>query len=1200
MSPSSEREEALFAEALARPESERAAFLDRACAGDATLRARLAALFDAHAAPSSALDELVTLPAFRSDERPGDQIGRYKLLEILGEGGCGIVYLADQKEPVRRRVALKVIKLGMDSVEVVARFEAERQALALMDHPNIANVLDAGTTDTGRPYFVMELVSGSRITAYCDEHRLSLTKRLELFIQVCHAIQHAHQKGIIHRDIKPSNILVTEVDGVPVPKVIDFGIAKATQGQLTDRTVLTAIAQFVGTPAYMSPEQAEFSGRDIDTRSDIYSLGVLLYEMIAGRPPFDPGPLLEAGLDEVRRHIREVEPPRPSTRLSTLTDAERAAIAQQRNTEPGRLSTLLRSDLDWIVMRCLEKDRTRRYDTANGLANDIQRYLNHEPVTASPPSAVYRLRKLVVRHKVFFASAAAVMFVLLAGSVVSTWQAVRAVRAERLASARLQAELTARQDADTQRKLAVDRLGSAQAAQQEAEKARTHADEQRKVADEQRKVADEQRVRAEASLKAESAALRDSEQQKALAEKERRRALAAEKSARDEAAISAAVNQFLQDDLLRQADSRAQAEAQSIPDPDLKVRDALDRAAERVENRFQKQPLVEAAIRDTIGRTYLGLGAADKAAPQFERAVALRQTALGSDHPDTLSSMHYLGAAYTRLGRFAEAEATLTQTLEARKRTLGEEQIQTLATITNLAAVFRRQGRTEEASALLASAQEISKRVNGPNDPRTLTIAGNLATIYAEQGKPAKATSIYFDIYTTQEAVLQPTHPDLLATKNSLANLYMRLGETNNAAKLIREVCETRKQVLGPEHPETLSAMNDLASVLRAQRRLDESAALLNDTIETRRRVLGPDHPDTLVSISNLACTYWSQGRRDEATALFADTARGEERALGPANPDTLCSQDNLARAYYQQGRLDDAANVFRQTFTVRQEALGRKHRDTFHNARNLGTVYLNQKKYAEAEQLLLQWCYQQLSENDFQDLVAVQLETELLDITGLLASLYTGWGDAGKARDWTARYALLSIKRWTRIRGDEEASSATRSSLNTASTTRMTTTSTQSTRQLTSTTSRPVSPTPTTTSPAPVTSAPPSTATPTPPAATTPTPAPGKPRPAPGTPPPASGTVTLPRPSIPFNPTPPAGTRRPEPGTVRPPSSGSPRPPAASSSSGSSGTRVSTPSSSGSTSSSGSSGSRTSTSTSSGSSSSPRPTSSPASRPPQ
>jgi len=396
--------------------------------------------------PGSEASPPASPAAEAAEEKAGDRIGRYKLLQQIGEGGCGVVYMAEQTEPVKRRVALKVIKPGMDTKQVLARFEAERQALALMDHPNIAKVLDAGATDAGRPFFVMELVRGVRITEYCDQNNLSTPKRLQLFVQVCKAIQHAHQKGIIHRDIKPSNVLVTvQEDGTPTPKIIDFGVAKATGGlQLTEQTFFTAFEQFIGTPAYMSPEQASMTTLDIDTRSDIYSLGVMLYELLTGKTPFDARDLLKAGLGEMRRIIREEEPRRPSTRLSSLSAEEQTAVAERRQSEPPRLVHQVRGDLDWIVMMCLEKDRRRRYETAHDLAVDIERHLRHEPVTAAAPSVLYLAGKFIRRHQAGLATATAMVLLLVAGVVVSAWQAVRATRAEQVQARLRDAAETAR------------------------------------------------------------------------------------------------------------------------------------------------------------------------------------------------------------------------------------------------------------------------------------------------------------------------------------------------------------------------------------------------------------------------------------------------------------------------------------------------------------------------------------------------------------------------------------------------------------------------------------------------------------------------------------------------------------------------------------------------------------------------------------
>src|SRR5438093_2797381 len=474
MEQAEQREEAVFEAALQLPADQRAAYLDQSCAGDADLRRRVEVLLGAFERAGGFLKQPATPErtvrfSLPPTEKPGDRIGRYKLLEQIGEGGCGVVYVAEQEEPVRRRVALKVIKLGMDTKQVIARFDAERQALALMDHPNIAKIFDAGVTDSpqnvaqasppassrgaspgvgpggetppkpagedaratlsaGRPYFVMELVRGIKITDYCDQHHLPPRERLDLFIQVCRAIQHAHQKGVIHRDIKPSNILVTLHDGVPVPKVIDFGIAKATQGRLTDQTVYTAFEQFIGTPAYMSPEQAEMSGLDIDTRSDIYTLGVLLYELLTGKTPFDPKELLAAGLHQTRPTLREVTPVKPSTRLTQDLVGDDVRRLKSKSEEEIRASSrrllqtkdlihALRGDLDWIVMKCLEKERSRRYETANGLATDITRHLNNEPVAARPPTRSYRFKKTVHRNKLAFGAAGAIAVALLSGVI---------------------------------------------------------------------------------------------------------------------------------------------------------------------------------------------------------------------------------------------------------------------------------------------------------------------------------------------------------------------------------------------------------------------------------------------------------------------------------------------------------------------------------------------------------------------------------------------------------------------------------------------------------------------------------------------------------------------------------------------------------------------------------------------------------------
>jgi serine/threonine protein kinase len=551
------------------------AYLDEVCGDDSDLRARVRALLDADQRADSLIDDAVppdfepsataNLPSLPT-EGPGMVIGPYKLIEQIGEGGMGVVYRAEQTSPVRRTVALKIIKPGMDTRQVIARFEAERQALALMDHPGIAKVLDAGATDAGRPYFVMELVKGVPITTYCDTVHLTPRERLELFIPVCQAIQHAHQKGIIHRDVKPSNVLVTMLDGKPVPKVIDFGVAKAIDQRLTERTMFTQHGAIVGTFEYMSPEQAELSGLDIDTRSDIYSLGVLLYELLAGSTPLEKEKVREAAYSEILRLIRETEPPKPSTRLSDSGD-RLASLAAQRRMEPARLTRQVRGELDWIVMKALDKDRTRRYETASGFARDLERHVNGEPVEAGPPSAWYKLRKLVRKRRALVATVGAFGAMLLIAATAGTYLAIRATNAERLAKRRLLEATTA--------KTAVE---------------------------------------------------------------------AAEKSARAEADKSKAINDFLTEDLLTQAEP-----GKNSPEDRVTLLEVLDRAADKVGDHFRDQPELEAELGLTIAWTYHGLSSWTKAERHSRAVLESSRRRLGRESQVALVAQSRLAHTYITL-----------------------------------------------------------------------------------------------------------------------------------------------------------------------------------------------------------------------------------------------------------------------------------------------------------------------------------------------------------------------------------------------------------------------------------------------------------------------------------------------------------------------------------------------------------------------
>jgi len=787
----SEHEIEVFNTALELPPAERAAYLDQACAGETALRQRVEALLQASEESCACLEGSAAVlpgrgrtvsPPHIPAEKPGDRIGRYKLLEQIGEGGCGVVYMAEQEQPVRRRVALKVIKLGMDTKQVIARFEAERQALALMDHPNIAKVLDAGATNTGRPYFVMELVKAIPITRYCDENNFNTVRRLSLFVQVCQAIQHAHQKGIIHRDIKPSNVLVADHDGLPVPKIIDFGIAKATTDQrLTDKTLFTAFEQFLGTPAYMSPEQAKLSGLDIDTRSDIYSLGVLLYELLTGKTPFDAKRLREAGLDEVRRIIRDDEPARPSTKLETLDAVEQTTVATHRQSDPPKLAHLLRGDLDWIVMKALDKDRSRRYETANGLAMDIQRHLENEPILARPPSAAYRLQKAWQRHKTAFAVASLIAVVLVAATGISAWQAVRAIHAETLARERLT-------ESEASSALAMERL-------------------------------------------AESEAIR-----KFLTD-----VFQSPDPARDGRTITVAESlsnavDNLDTELTNQPARRAKLQAtlgltyfalglyrEAIPLQE-KVRDYC-MAASGLE-----YPDTLNAM-DNLARSYYEVGRWPEALKLREQVLTIRRKALGPEHPDTLSAMHNLAISYDDADRRDEALKLREQLLTLRRKVLGPEHLDTLWAMDDLAISYA-EDRRDEALKLREQLLTLRRKALGPEHPDTLHAMHGLALSYISLRRNDEALKLLEQVLALRRKVNGPEHPDTLWAMNDLALSYGSVGRYNDAITLQEQALTLRRKALGPKHSDTGRSMNDLAYSYSAVGRSSEAITLLEQHCE--------------------------------------------------------------------------------------------------------------------------------------------------------------------------------------------------------------------------------------------------------------------------------------------------------------------------------------------------------------------------------
>jgi eukaryotic-like serine/threonine-protein kinase len=887
--PPSER--SVFEGALEQPSPQaRAAYLERACAGDAALRREVEALLAAH-------DRLNSLAAGAGDHGPaptlaepaaplcpGAALGPYRLLQKLGEGGMGTVWLAEQHEPVRRQVALKVVKPGMDSKRVLGRFEAERQALALMDHPHIAKVLDAGATPEGRPYFVMELVRGVPLTQFCDDRRLPLRQRLELFVSVCQAVQHAHQKGVIHRDLKPSNVLVGQYDGVAVPKVIDFGLAKATGGRLTDGTLCTGLGQVVGTLEYMSPEQADFGNPDIDTRSDVYSLGVLLYELLTGSTPLEGWDGRGAGLLEVLRRIREEEPPRPSARLAAAEGLP--ALAAKRGSEPRRLSGLVRGELDWIALRALEKDRSRRYESASALAADVQRHLNDEPVSAGPPGAGYRLRKFLCRHRRPVLAAGLVLVALFAGIVGTTWGLVAAEGA--------------RQAEAEQRRL--------------VEKERDAKETARQVAV----------AAAEKATKAAEAEAAERRQAEAVAD--------------------------LMESVFRGVDPDAERKG----DPGLKAQlvAQLKRAAAKLETDYAGQALVRARLGHALGMTYLGLGEPATAVSLFRGAFRERRSRLGPDDRNTLGSHNSLGVALLAAGRTAEAIQVLEQVRQRRNKALGPKHLDTLATANNLAGAYYAAGRFAKAIRLHEQVGPALLERLGPGHPRVLNSVNNLAAAYQRVGRTEKSLQLHELVAKAQARALGPDHKQTLLTLNNLASAYQDADRVEDAIRLYQKVAALQAKKFGVDHPLAMTTLSNLATAYEEAGRTAEAIDLMKRVHNTEAKNRGPDHPRTLQTLANLGGAYRNAGRPAEAIPVLEQVGARQAKVLGADHIDALLTAGNLARAYLDVGRTAEAIPLLERVLARVAGQLGPDHQYALITAFHLARAHQKAGSTAEAIKL--------------------------------------------------------------------------------------------------------------------------------------------------------------------------------------------------------------------------------------------------------
>ena len=860
----------IFEVAFDVPPEEREAILSRECGGDAALRRRvermLAGVDDelflkrptGHGiSPTAAgvpgVPDVTPLP-----ESAGTMIGPYRVVRLIGEGGFGAVYLAQQREPIVREVAIKIIKLGMDTKQVIARFEQERQALAMMDHPSIARVIDAGATDAGRPFVVMDFVDGTPIAQFCDEHSLSVPERIDLFIQVCNAVQHAHTKGIIHRDLKSSNVLVSLQDGKPVARVIDFGIAKAIGGVAGEKAFFTEHRQFIGTPEYMSPEQAQGSP-DIDTRADVYSLGVLLYELLTGTTPFPSRELRVAAFDEVQRLIREVDPPNPSTRLSRL-EAELPAVASRRRTEPRRLGTLIRGELDWIVMKAIEKDRGRRYESASLLASDLLRHLAGQPVTAAPPSAAYQLSKFVRRHRTLVAAATVAAAGLLAGAAGFAWQAAVAMRERDLA------------------KLDRDRAVIAE------EESKRRADELEKVSAFQSKMfvqvdpsragvllSDDVRARLERAL-----------EQAGVPKPER------------DAQVATFARLW--------SNVNATDAARSLIDSTI-----LSPAVKAIDEQFKDQPAIDAAMCHALADVYDTIGMRDAAMPLAVRALEIRRRVLGDDAPATLNSINNLAYLLQVQGRLKEASPLIREVLERKRRVLGEEHIETIVSISNMGSQMWYEGDLEQAEKYYRETLDKARRTLGEGHGITIQSVQTVAMVLRERRQLGQAEELLRDSMERSRKSLGADHQTTLKAMLHLASTVRDAGRLPEAEQLLRDASERATRAFGETHPISIEARGNLGANLSDQGKHAEAEPILREMYATSQRALGEDDLNTFLLGIDVADLLADQSRYAEAEPIVRDVLERRRRVIGPANPVTLITSTKLARILNELARHADA-----------------------------------------------------------------------------------------------------------------------------------------------------------------------------------------------------------------------------------------------------------------------------------------------------
>jgi eukaryotic-like serine/threonine-protein kinase len=933
VNPLSLIEEELFLEALRFPPGERNEFIAVRCSSNPDLADRVRALLRGYNENSAYLETPpgpgphgrsratgVDLPR---DHAPGDRIGNYLLIERIGEGGCGVVHLAEQQEPVRRRVAFKVIKLGLDTREFIARFEAERQALALMDHANIARVFDAGATAAGRPYFTMELIRGLPVTRYCDEHRLNTEQRLALFVSVCDGVQHAHQKGVVHRDLKPSNILVASEDGKPVPKIIDFGLAKALHGPLTDKTLSTRLHAFVGTPAYISPEQIERGDVDVDTRTDIYSLGALLYELLTGQPPFDRAVLERAGLDETRRLIREVDPPRPSVRVAVLSGEQRTKIAAQRGAEPSKLAVQLRSDLDWIVMRCLEKDRARRYATANALASDIRRYLEGEPVLARPPSRSYRVRKFIRRHRTPVVAATTVFISLVGGLVAARVSLAQEKAARARAVTAEQAEIVSRRNAELK-----------------AREARNAAAKSDQVAQFMKNLL--------GSVGPGVALGRDTNLLRSVLEDTIRRL---DTELRDQPEVAAELRHTL-GSVYYDLGDWAKAEAL--------WHEAID-ARRRVPNGDR---LALALSLHRIGSMLWRMSnRVTESESMLQEALAIRRQVLGHDAFEVGSTLTALAEIVGSPRSSKQREALLREALVIQSRFPGYDDDEFAQTLQVLGRELRQDYRHTEAESYIRKAVELRRKLLGDFHPHVadalqdLAICLASATQHQEEASAIdrnqrEARTLFREVLLINRRV-RPTHAAYI--KAFLAFVAQPVGDIRaEDRQLAPQIMAELERALGEDSPDLAVAQLAFASASQAERLAEARSGVEDARARIRRaresgRVV---HAETATGMMQFILGSYYSGRPDLALPV-AEELRAFDAAFSLDLQYGPPISRALGRIYFDLGRLTEAAALLERSARSGKTVASGARETIFIDFSYLGEIYRTQGRLADSRRVL-------------------------------------------------------------------------------------------------------------------------------------------------------------------------------------------------------------------------------------------------------